>query len=313
MDPTSPKILVGYDGSKEARAALAFADGYARLMHGHLVLAYVEGLGPYDLPDSALAEAAHERAEEELATVAAELTAGGMPAEARPVVFGSAARGLQTIAAAERPDLVVVGASHRGRVGTALVGTVAIRLLHGTPCPVAVAPKTRPPAGWRPRTIGLAYDGSPGSALALACAGRIASAAHGTVRVLVVAEPWRTPHLELPVDMSAIQAQTRERARTWLREARERLAGFGDITVEGEVIEGEPPQTLVQAGADLDLLVLGSRAFGPVKRVLLGSVASYVLSHAPCPVIVTPHTGGAPDEPRDLQAAASGRVRSARS
>jgi hypothetical protein len=36
------KILVGYDGSGEARAALAFAEGYARLMSGHIVLAHVE-------------------------------------------------------------------------------------------------------------------------------------------------------------------------------------------------------------------------------------------------------------------------------
>lgn len=306
MATNSGKILVGYDGSDQARAALAFAEGYARVMHGRLVLAYVEGLGPYDLPASGLIDAAHERAEQELAGIAAEISARGIPTEARPVVFGSPARGLQTLAAQERPDLVVVGTTHRGRIGTALVGTVAIRLLHGTPCPIAVAPKSESVEPWSVKTIGLAYDGSPGSGLALATAAGIARAAHAAVRVLVVAEPWRTPHVEVPVDMAAVQAQTRRRAEQWLREACGRLGEAGDLAVSGEVIEAEPPQALAHAGADLDLLVLGSRAFGPVKRVLLGSVASYVLSHAACPVIVTPHTNGAADDARSLEATAAG-------
>jgi nucleotide-binding universal stress UspA family protein len=291
------KILVGYDGSGEARAALAFAEGYARLMSGHIVLAHVEGLGPYDLPASGLIDAAHERAEHELAKVAAEVTERGVRAEARPVVFGSPARGLQTLAAGERPELVVVGASHRGRVGTALVGTVAIRLLHGTPCPIAVAPKHQSTTGWKPETIGLAYDGSPGSALALAHAARVARAANASLQVLAVAESWSTPAVELPVDVSAVRTQTRERAETWLREAGQRLEEDGKIAVSGTVLEGDPPHALAQASGSLDLLLLGSRAFGPVKRVLLGSVASHVLGHAACPVIVTP-------QPTQAQAAA---------
>jgi len=36
----------------------------------------------------------------------------------------------------------------------------------------------------------------------------------------------------------------------------------------------------------VDLLVLGSRGYGPLMRVLLGSVSGHVFRHAPCPVMV---------------------------
>jgi nucleotide-binding universal stress UspA family protein len=38
----------------------------------------------------------------------------------------------------------------------------------------------------------------------------------------------------------------------------------------------------------VDLLVLGSRGFGPVMRLLIGSVSSRVIREAPCPVLVVP-------------------------
>ncbi|HSS43092.1 MAG TPA: universal stress protein [Solirubrobacterales bacterium] len=41
-----------------------------------------------------------------------------------------------------------------------------------------------------------------------------------------------------------------------------------------------------EAGADL--LVAGSRNYGPVRRVLLGSVSTQLMHRAPCPVLVVP-------------------------
>ena len=36
------------------------------------------------------------------------------------------------------------------------------------------------------------------------------------------------------------------------------------------------------------LLVVGSRGYGPLRRVLLGSVSTELVRSAPCPLIVTP-------------------------
>src|SRR4029079_7889920 len=60
------------------------------------------------------------------------------------------------------------------------------------------------------------------------------------------------------------------------------------------VIEhGDPVHKLIEdAETGVDLLVLGSRGFGPVMRLLVGSVSSRVIRQAPCPVLVVPR----PDE-----------------
>ena len=54
------------------------------------------------------------------------------------------------------------------------------------------------------------------------------------------------------------------------------------------MIEGKAADVLVEATADFDLLVLGSRGYGPLKRVLLGGVSAKVVDEAACPVLVVP-------------------------
>jgi nucleotide-binding universal stress UspA family protein len=61
-----------------------------------------------------------------------------------------------------------------------------------------------------------------------------------------------------------------------------------DITVEGRVVTGSAPDALLQAAAEGDLLVVGSRGLGGFKGLLLGSVSQQVVHHAPCPVVIVP-------------------------
>ena len=44
-----------------------------------------------------------------------------------------------------------------------------------------------------------------------------------------------------------------------------------------------------------DLLFTGSRAKGPFRRVLLGSVSTHLLRDAACPVVVVPRGSGEGD------------------
>jgi nucleotide-binding universal stress UspA family protein len=58
------------------------------------------------------------------------------------------------------------------------------------------------------------------------------------------------------------------------------------VTVKS--LSGSPAEELIKAGADADLMVVGSRGSGGFGRLLLGSVSSQVTHHAPCPVVVVP-------------------------
>lgn len=60
-------------------------------------------------------------------------------------------------------------------------------------------------------------------------------------------------------------------------------------TLSSRQRSGPPAETLASACEDgVDLLVAGSRGYGPLARVLLGSVTTGLTGMAPCPVIVVP-------------------------
>jgi nucleotide-binding universal stress UspA family protein len=68
------------------------------------------------------------------------------------------------------------------------------------------------------------------------------------------------------------------------------------VPVDVEALVGEPAEVLVDLSQHLDLLVCGSRGYGPARAVLLGSVSRRVASEAHCPVIVVPRGVKAPLE-----------------
>ena len=58
--------------------------------------------------------------------------------------------------------------------------------------------------------------------------------------------------------------------------------------VSGVAVHGGPRETLVQAGKELDLLIVGSRGYGPLGRLFHGGVSRYLVGHATCPLLVLP-------------------------
>ena len=73
----------------------------------------------------------------------------------------------------------------------------------------------------------------------------------------------------------------------------EAVAALGDGSkVSGRVLEGDAVSELAKASAALDLLVLGSRGYGPIRTVLLGSVSRALVRTAACPVVVLPRGAG---------------------
>jgi nucleotide-binding universal stress UspA family protein len=140
-----------------------------------------------------------------------------------------------------------------------------------------------PGAGDGDRTILVGVDGSEHSRLAVKWAADEAAASSATVRV-VYAGPGEPKHVpgwyeEGPHEESAAQAVLDDAVglvvarHPWLTVRRER---FMDI----------PAAALVGASAQADLLVVGARGVGRLKRLLVGSVSEQCMDHALCPVVI---------------------------
>jgi nucleotide-binding universal stress UspA family protein len=125
--------------------------------------------------------------------------------------------------------------------------------------------------------IVVGYDGSPGSETALAWAARTAHQRGEPVLALIVMEPTdepRTQHLPEPW-----WHEIEDRARETLD-----AAGCTDAHVERRI--GPTVGTLVDAGRDAAMLVVGTRGHGHVGEVFLGSVSQSAARHARCPLVV---------------------------
>ena len=219
----------------------------------------------------------------------------------------SPARAIHRLAERRDASIIVVGSSARGHVGRLQPGAVTDRLLHGAPCPVAVAPADF--SGDRLQLIGVAFVERPDGRAALAHGCDLARAAGAQVRVLTVREP---PEWNYSGPLEPSQRAILDRARDQEAE-RVMNAGLGAVpesqSAGGEVLSGSPHRALAAASSDIDLLVCGSRGYGPVRTLLLGGVSHALVRRAACPVLVVPLAEPpAHDEPdRHLRLARAGR------
>jgi nucleotide-binding universal stress UspA family protein len=278
-------IVVGVDPVHEDREPLAFAARLAE--HTGAPLIAVAAYPAHKIP-SRIDTPQYNRIMRGNAESAIDRAAASLPAEARTMVVGgqSAARALHDALAELDAGLLVLGSAHRGAIGRVVVGSVADRMLHGAGCAVAIVPRgyEAPPAISR---LGVAFVDTPEGRSALA-AGAALAARSGAVLDVVTAVPpidWSgvPPQLgEHPQDDAAARVAAERTARAALEE----LAGTVEATVTavGESIVG----ALVWRSAGWDILVCGSRGYGPLRTVLLGSVSRSLSHEAQCPLLVLP-------------------------
>ncbi|MDO9410877.1 universal stress protein [Patulibacter sp.] len=276
------RILVGFDGTPAARSALRFAVSVAA-------------------PDSSITvtTVAIERAETGFAAEVDALTGvtaddRTLLAEARDLlgdragvsyrspVGPSVGTVLHRLAAQHEADLVVVGAGHRHGLRRVLSGSDAEDALHGATCAVCVVPERD--AGPLHR-IAVGFDGSDASRPAVAVAAAVAGQTGAALDVVTVVD---TDH---PFDAGPDGTDLPHEGRRLLDAEVARLGA--DTPAHAVLTEGDPTAQLLRAAHDVDLLVLGGRARGPVLRRLLGSVADEVVRLAPCPVLVVPEHAAA--------------------
>lgn len=279
------KILVGYDGREPGRDALALAVTL-RAKDGVVIAACV-----FPAPRRADSEPAQSLRSDTAAQTVAEARAqiAGDWLELRTAPSHSPAHGLHVLSEAIEADLVVVGSADRAETGRVSAGRTGERLLNGSPCPVAVAPRGFASEGGSPRVIGVAYDGSEESETALSDAIALSGELEAALKIITVVPPlehsWSAEAFA-GTGGETIREQRRNGFRQMLEEAAERAPEARTATI---LRDGHPaPAIAEEAGKGIHLLVMGSRNYGPIRRVMVGSTAIELMRLCPCPVLVVP-------------------------
>jgi nucleotide-binding universal stress UspA family protein len=183
----------------------------------------------------------------------------------------------------------VLGSSNRSVLGRVLPGGTADRLLSGSPVPVAVAPHGYADSETACALIGVGFDGSPEARQAAEWAADLANRSGASLQVIAIQTQLMFGSV---VAGGAYGTKTVNQVLAeQLQSDTEELAAA--LSAESRVFRGDAGEELVERSDPLDLLVLGSRGYGPLRSVLLGSVSSYVLRHAGCPILVVPRSGDA--------------------
>jgi nucleotide-binding universal stress UspA family protein len=269
-DPLYPKVVVGYEETEQGEDARALAERVVERDGGVLDVVQIEK---------------------------------GSPAEV-----------LRELAEKGEADLIVLGSTHRAALGAVAPGSVAEHLLRGARCRLVIAPKgyARASAMLAAERAGeeandvpegtplpylrdelavtaVGFDGGPESRAALAEAAVLAGRFGGSLRVIGVATPVPAPApgvVGAPLPPEA-GADFQSRLHDAVAELPDELRALPIYE------KGDPVAKLLEhAGEGVDLLVLGSRGYGPVLRLIAGSVSVRVIRHAPCPVLIVPRPGG---------------------
>ncbi|HET7225263.1 MAG TPA: universal stress protein [Candidatus Eisenbacteria bacterium] len=140
----------------------------------------------------------------------------------------------------------------------------------------------------------IAVDDSPHSERAVEFVTRIRWPAGSRLMVLTVVQPVTTA-LAGPVETGMgleFGQELRERHQALVTRTENVLRTCGFAT-EGRVVEGDPRDALLQIARDehVDLIVVGSHGRTGLAKLMLGSVSSTAVTHAPCSVLVIKKPG----------------------
>lgn len=270
-------VLVGVDGGPGGRDAIALG---AMLRHpaGRLTLAHVSVTN-----DAAfLGRGAGAARTESRQMLERERARATVIADVRSVASASVGHGLHQLAETSAADLLVVGSCSRGFLGRVLIGDDTRASLNGASCAVAVAPHGYAALTASIKTVGVAYNGTTEANAALSVARGLAARYGATIRALTAVSPvpggvgyWEAPDPDWGTAIDASGQAARDRLRL--------LDG-----VSGSIAVGIPSEALAAFEAEVDLLVVGSRGYGPLRRMMLGSTALQLARGARCPLLVLP-------------------------
>jgi nucleotide-binding universal stress UspA family protein len=314
-------VLIGVDGSQTGRDAIALATALVR-PGGRLTLAHVDV--PVYASSHPLQDARHERAGHAggdalgegagreagdapgegagreagdargegagreagdgrtAGLLEDERRAAGVRAELIEISESSVGRGLHSLAEDLEADLLVVGSCSHGLAGRTLVGDDTRASLNGASCAVAVAPRGYASHPQALAVVGVGCDFSGESHAAVAAAREIAAQHGGRLEGLhVLAQPIGAYAAPMPLNWGEVLEADRKAAEG-------RLASVEGV--DGSAVYGVAGEELAVFGERVNLLVVGSRGYGPFRRLMFGSTSNRLARHARCPLLVLPRT-----------------------
>ncbi|HTS95989.1 MAG TPA: universal stress protein [Streptosporangiaceae bacterium] len=139
--------------------------------------------------------------------------------------------------------------------------------------------------------IVVGVDGSGGSQQALEWAVKHAALEHVPLTVLAVHEVAASAWTGNPIIYPEDRPEEQHARQAAQEEVTKMISDLGaqpeSVTVTA--VSGSPAAALIDASADADLVVVGSRGAGGFSSLVMGSVSSKVVNHAKCPVVVVRH------------------------
>lgn len=270
-------VVVGVDGSAWSRTALNWAIGQAAAEHRALTLVHA-GAPSGNHEGHAVLEHAGDEVRRRAPTLEVHrLVSVSDPSELLLALSAQAA-------------LVVVGSHGRGPVRSLLLGSVGVAVSRRAWCPVVVVRPSNP--GLVRDGVLVGVDGRERSRGALEFAFRQASlhqlpltVLHTFVDSIVYGARSGVP--------GPVMVEVRQGDLAYERLVlSETLSGmqekYPDVPVRSELVRGLPGDALLRRARRMNLVVVGSHVGGKAAELVLGSVTTFMVEHASCPVAVVP-------------------------
>lgn len=188
-------------------------------------------------------------------------------------------------------DLIVVGTHGRSALGRVVLGSVSLKLIREAPCSVRVV---RPSVHEGPIRLLVGTDGSPEADAVIEQVRSRLWPTGAEAHIVAVHEALAPINSERIAIGERLYDKVNEDEHSRLKEAAnsaaDKLRSAG-LAATAFVEEGEPKKLLVTLAGDwkASAIFVGARGLGRVEGILLGSVSAATVAHAPCTVEVVRH------------------------
>jgi nucleotide-binding universal stress UspA family protein len=279
------KILLATDDSGDAELAATTAVSLAKSTGSELHVVHVWRPVPSVHFDALIRQEMEREAQEILDEQVKKIEGLGATVAQAHLREGSTYEEIVAFAEEIEAGLIAVGSRGRGRIRRLLMGSISDALVRHATCPVVVV-------RWKPvvfpAKILLATDASEEATLAFQTAADLSERTGSELHVIHVGEVPLVYHPERHGYGAEYEEHERE-ARQLLEAQVERIKGAGVTVAQAHLRMGRADEEIVVLAEELgaDLVAMGSRGLGGVRRGLMGSVSDSVVRHAHCPVLIT--------------------------